>query len=50
MIGTVIQNEFLTNLDYAGGSLCPWCCWRSRWSGIFLYARVLGARTIEEYL
>jgi spermidine/putrescine transport system permease protein len=50
MIGTVIQNEFLTYLDYAGGSALSVVLLAIALVGIFLYARVLGARTIEEYV
>jgi spermidine/putrescine transport system permease protein len=50
MIGTVIQNSFLVNLDYAAGSALSAVLLAIALVGIFLYARVLGARTIEEYL
>ena len=50
MIGTVIQNAFLTNLDYAGGSALSAVLLAIALVGIFAYARVLGSRTIEEYL
>jgi spermidine/putrescine transport system permease protein len=50
MIGTVIQNQFLTNLDYAGGSALSAILLAVALLGIFAYARVLGSRTIEEYL
>ncbi len=50
MIGTVIQNSFLTNLDYAGGSALSAVLLAIALVGIFAYARVLGSRTIEEYL
>ena len=50
MIGTVIQNAFLTNLDYAGGSALSAILLAIALIGIFAYARVLGSRTIEEYL
>jgi spermidine/putrescine transport system permease protein len=50
MIGTVIQNSFLTNLDYAGGSALSAILLAIALIGIFAYARVLGSRTIEEYL
>ena len=50
MIGTVIQNAFLTNLDYAGGSALSAMLLAIALIGIFAYARVLGSRTIEEYL
>ena len=50
MIGTVIQNAFLTNLDYAGGSALSAVLLAIALVGIFAYARLLGSRTIEEYL
>jgi spermidine/putrescine transport system permease protein len=50
MIGTVIQNAFLTNLDYAGGSALSAILLAIALVGIFAYARLLGSRTIEEYL
>ena len=50
MIGTVIQNAFLTNLDYAGGSALSAVLLAVALVGIFAYARLLGSRTIEEYL
>jgi spermidine/putrescine transport system permease protein len=50
MIGTVIQNSFLVNLDYAGGSALSAVLMAIALIGIFAYARLLGSRTIEEYL
>jgi spermidine/putrescine transport system permease protein len=50
MIGTVIQNAFLQNLDYAGGSALSAMLLAIALVGIFAYARLLGSRTIEEYL
>ena len=50
MIGTVIQNAFLTNLDYAGGSALSAVLLAIALIGIFAYARLLGSRTIEEYI
>jgi spermidine/putrescine transport system permease protein len=50
MIGTVIQNKFLTYFDYAGGSALSAVLMAIALIGIFAYARVLGSRTIEEYL
>jgi spermidine/putrescine transport system permease protein len=50
MIGTVIQNAFLVNLDYAGGSALSAVLLAVALVGIFAYARLLGSRTIEEYL
>ena len=50
MIGTVIQNSFLVNLDYAGGASLSAVLLAISLVGIYLYARLLGARTIEQYL
>ena len=50
MIGTVIQNSFLTTLDYPGGSALSTVLLVVALLGIFAYARILGSRTIEEYL
>jgi spermidine/putrescine transport system permease protein len=50
MIGTVIQNSFLTTLDYPSGSALSAVLLAVALVGIFLYARLLGSRTIEEYL
>ena len=50
MIGTVIQNAFLVNLDYAGGSALSAVLLAVALVGIFAYARMLGSQTIEEYL
>src|SRR5262249_1157513 len=40
MIGTVIQNSFLTNLDYAGGSALSAVLMAVALIGIFAYARI----------
>jgi spermidine/putrescine transport system permease protein len=50
MIGTVIQNSFLTTLDYPSGSALSAVLLAVALVGIFLYARLLGSRTIEEYV
>jgi len=50
MIGTVVQNQFLVNLDYAGGASLSAVLLAISLIGIFLYARLLGTRTIEQYL
>lgn len=50
MIGTVIQNTFLVNLDYPGGASLSVVLLAVSLLGIWLYARLLGSRTIEEYL
>ena len=50
MNGTVIQNSFLVTLDYAGGSALSAILLAIALVGIFAYARLLGSRTVEEYL
>lgn len=50
MIGTVIQNSFLVTLNYSAGSALSAVLMAIALVGIFLYARVLGSRTIEDYL
>jgi spermidine/putrescine transport system permease protein len=50
MIGNIIQNLFLINGDYPGASALSAILMGGVLVGIFLYARVLGARTIEEYI
>jgi spermidine/putrescine transport system permease protein len=50
MIGTNIQTSFLTYFDYAGGSAMSGVLMAVALIGIFAYARLLGSRTIEEYL
>ncbi len=50
MIGTVIQNEYTSAGDYAGGASLSLVLLAVSLVGIFLYARVLGSRTIEQYL
>jgi spermidine/putrescine transport system permease protein len=50
MIGTVIQNSFLVSSDYAGGASLSVVLLAVALVGIWLYARLLGSRTIEEYL
>ena len=50
MIGTVIQNLFLIDSDYAGGASLSAVLLVISLLGIWLYARLLGSRTIEEYL
>jgi len=50
MIGTVIQNQFLVYLDYPGGSSLSAVLLAIALIGIFAYARLLGTRTIEEYV
>jgi spermidine/putrescine transport system permease protein len=50
MIGTVIQNEYTSAGDYAGGASLSLVLLAVSLVGIYLYARVLGSRTIEQYL
>lgn len=50
MIGTVIQDSFLVTGDYAGGSALSAVVLVIALIGIYLYARVLGSQSIEEYL
>jgi spermidine/putrescine transport system permease protein len=50
MIGTVIQNSFLVNFDYAGGASLSVVLLAVSLVGIWLYARLLGTSTINEYL
>jgi spermidine/putrescine transport system permease protein len=50
MIGTVIQNSFLVNFDYAGGASLSVVLLAVSLLGIWLYARLLGTATINEYL
>jgi spermidine/putrescine transport system permease protein len=50
MVGTVIQNSFLVNFDYAGGASLSVVLLGVALLGIWLYARLLGTSTINEYL
>lgn len=50
MIGTVIQNQFLVNLNYPSGAALSTVLLAIALLGIFLYARVLGSRTISDFL
>jgi spermidine/putrescine transport system permease protein len=50
MIGTVIQNSFLVNFDYAGGASLSVVLLAVSLLGIWLYARLLGTATINDYL
>lgn len=50
MIGTVIQNSFLVNFDYAGGASLSVVLLAVSLIGIWLYARLLGSNAINEYL
>jgi spermidine/putrescine transport system permease protein len=50
MIGTIIQQDFLVNQDYPAASALSVVLMAGMLIGIFLYARLLGARTIEVYV
>jgi spermidine/putrescine transport system permease protein len=50
MIGNVIQNQFLIFSDYPSASALSTILMVAMLVGIFVYARVLGARTLEEYV
>ena len=50
MIGTIIQNDFLINQDYPAASALSAILLAFVLIGIFLYSRILGSRTIEEYI
>lgn len=50
MIGTVIQNLFLIDSDYAGGASLSAVLLVVSLLGIWLYAKLLGSRTIQDYL
>ncbi len=50
MIGTVIQDSYLVNFNYPAGASLSVILLAVSLLGIWLYARLLGSRTIEEYL
>jgi spermidine/putrescine transport system permease protein len=50
MIGQVIQTAFLTNSDYPTASALSAILMVAMLIGIFAYAKILGSRTIEEYI
>ena len=50
MIGNVIQNQFLVFSDYPSASALSTILMVAMLIGIFIYARVLGARSIEAYV
>ena len=50
MIGTIIQNDFLINQDYPAASALSAILLAFVLIGIFAYSRILGSRTIEEYI
>jgi len=50
MIGTIIQQEFLQNFHYPVAAALSFILMAILLIGIFAYAKVLGARSIEEYV
>jgi spermidine/putrescine transport system permease protein len=50
MIGNVIQQEYLTNLHYPIAAALSFILMGGVLIGIFAYARLLGARSLEEYV
>jgi spermidine/putrescine transport system permease protein len=50
MIGNIIQQEFLVNFHYPQAAALSFILMAVLLVGIFVYARVLGARSIEEYV
>src|SRR5205809_4481124 len=50
MIGNIIQLEFLQNFHYPTAAALSFILMAGLLIGIFAYARVLGARSLEEYV
>ena len=50
MIGNIIQLEYLTNFHYPIAAALSFILMAVLLLGIFVYARVLGTRSIEEYV
>jgi spermidine/putrescine transport system permease protein len=50
MIGNVIQEEYLTNFHYPVAAALSFILMAGLLVGIFLYAKVLGTRSIQEYV
>jgi spermidine/putrescine transport system permease protein len=50
MIGNIVQQEFLVNFHYPQAAALSFILMAVLLIGIFAYARVLGARSIEEYV
>jgi spermidine/putrescine transport system permease protein len=50
MIGTIIQLEYLQNFHYPIASALSFILMAGLLIGIFLYARILGTRSIQEYV
>jgi spermidine/putrescine transport system permease protein len=50
MIGNIIQQTFLENFDYPAASAMSFILMTILLVGIFIYARALGTRNIQEYV
>jgi spermidine/putrescine transport system permease protein len=50
MIGNIVQQEYLTNLHYPIAASLSFILMVGMLIGIFAYGRVLGARSLEEYV
>ena len=50
MIGTIIQNLFLVNANYPGGSALSAILMGVSLLGILAYAKLVGTKSIGEYL
>jgi spermidine/putrescine transport system permease protein len=50
MIGNIIQLEYLQNFHYPAAAALSFILMVGLLIGIFAYARVLGARSIQEYV
>jgi spermidine/putrescine transport system permease protein len=50
MIGNIIQLEYLTNLHYPTAAALSFILMAGLLLGVFAYARILGARNIQEYV
>jgi spermidine/putrescine transport system permease protein len=50
MIGNIIQNKFLLDQDYSMASALSVILMIGMVVGIFIYAKVLGTRSVEEYI
>jgi spermidine/putrescine transport system permease protein len=50
MIGNIIQLEYLTNFHYPIAAALSFILMAGLLVGVFIYARVLGTRSIEEYV
>jgi spermidine/putrescine transport system permease protein len=50
MIGNIIQQEYLTNFHYPIAAALSFILMAGLLVGIFAYARVLGTRSIQDYV